>query len=393
MKGRVYAYGDPCPCGGEWRDVTDGVTGDCVNIVCGVCLRSPTRFAIDGRSFKNRRGTVGRLFRDPRGDLYYAFHAAKQSLEAIRADWRDKGKERFDPTKWSTQGRESYKLAECAKEWRLHLERSGKSRAYTVHVELFFRLHILPGLPQDIDIREITGDDVEKLQLTLKEKGLSQNTVKSALQVLMSLMHRYCVRKQVIDRVPPFPEKWSAGVFVERHEVTVAEQRGLMARLVMSYPKTVRYRMLLLQKTYTALGCRPGEAHGLRRMDILEDGRVKIQGAINPVTGAYGPRKTKDQRTTPVPLPDGLLADLRALPVLPGGFLFVDESGLPWNQNRVSDRFGELCGIRSVTYYTYSKHSLATRTVRESVAEGKRKAAGIVGVTGKVLDGHYLLER
>jgi integrase len=392
MRGRVFAYGPPCPCGGAWRDIKDGVTGDCINIICERCFRAPIRFAIDGRSFKNRRGSVGRLFRSKDGDLYYAFHPAMQDLQAIRVAWKDL-RERFDPTKYSLQGRETYKLSECAREWQINLKERGKKDSTIAHVELNFRLHILPILT-DLDVREITEDDIERLQRELLRKGgMGENAVKSCLQNLRTLLKRYHERKHVIDRLPAFPEGWSAAVFVERHEVTVKEQRHLMARLVMAYPKAVRKMMLLLQKTYTALGCRPGEAHGLRREDILEDGKVKIQGAIDPVTGVYGPRKTKDARTTPDPLPDVLLAELRALPVIGKGHLFVKEDGKPWNQNRVSDRFKDICDIDGVTYYTYSKHSLASRVARGEAEDRKDRAAKTVGVTRRILASHYDLGR
>jgi hypothetical protein len=120
---------------------------------------------------------------------------------------------------------------------------------------------------------------------------------------------------------------------------------------------------------------------------------VKIQGAIDPVTGEYGPRKTKDCRITPEPLPDALLAELRALPVIGKGHLFVGADGKPWNQNRVTDKFKDLCDISGVTYYTYSKHSLASRIARGSAEDRKDHAAKVVGVTRRVLDGHYNLSK
>jgi integrase len=393
MKGNVYAYGPPCPrCGGDWQSIKDPVTGDVINILCPKCFTMPVRFAIDGRAFKNRRGTVGRIFRDERGELFYHFQGAKRVLESIRHAWDTEGKERFDPTKHSKDGRETYKLAECAREWQLNLKERGKKDATIAHAELNFRLHILPILGSDVDVREITEDDIERLQRELKKKdGIGDNAVKGCLQNLRTLLKRYHERKHVLTTLPAFPEGWSASIYVERHEVTVPEQRRLMARLVMSYPKRVRKPMLLLQQVYTALGCRPGEAHGLRREDILEDGRVKIQGAIDPKTGLYGPRKTKDSRTTPDPLPEGLLAELRALPVIGRGYLFVGEDGKPWNQNRVTDRFKDICDVENVTYYTYSKHSLASR-IASGEAEGRKdRAAKVVGVTKRILESHYLI--
>lgn len=392
VKGDIYTW-QRCKCGGEWEHIINSVTKRTINIVCRGCHGAPELWGVDARSFKNRKGSVGRVTRDKNDEPIYSPHHAARILESISADWDALGRERFDPTKHSRQGRASYKLAECGKEWRTNLSERGKKDATIAHVELNFRLHILPILG-DIDIRELVEDDIERLQRELRKKEtIGENSVKGCLQNLRTLLKRYCERKHVITRLPAFPEGWSASVFVERHEVTVPEQRHLMARLVMSYPKPVRKTMLLLQKVYTTLGCRPGEAHGLRREDILEDGRVKIQGAIDPKTGLFGARKTKDARTTPEPLPADLLAELRALPVIGRGHLFLNEDGKPFNQNRTSDRFKDICDVSGVTYYTYSKHSLASRLARGNAEERKDRAAKVVGVTKRILDGHYNLGR
>jgi integrase len=391
MRGDLFAWGS-CRCGGAWNIIRDQFK-KVSNIVCERCGLPPEKWGVDARAFKNRKGNVGRITKDRSLEFIYSIHQAKRILESIRADWDAVGPERFDPSNHSSQGRESYKLSECVKDWLSNQEDRGIKDSTVKHGELNFRLHILPILG-DLDIREIVEDDIERLQRELRKKdNCGDNSVKGCLQSLSTLLRRYCHRKHVIPHVPAFPENWSAGVFVERHEVTVAEQRRLTARLVMSYPKTVRKSMLYLQKTYTTLGCRPGEAHALKRKNILEDGKVMLQGAIDPITGEYGKRKTKDIRTVPVSLPDRLLSDLRSLPVLPEGFLFTKADGKPWNQNRVSDRFSDICDIPGVTYYTYAKHAMATRTVRDAVEEGKARAEKMVGVTRKVLDGHYDLGR
>jgi integrase len=395
MRGSVFAGGKPCPLcgdGGKW-DVIRDRAGDVVNIICKTHFTVPERYGVDGRGFKNRKGDVGRLTRDEKGELLYSFHAAKRLLESIRHDWDKLGSVRFDPTRWSRSGRESYKLSECAREWQLNMRDRGVKDSTIAHAEMHFRLHIIPILT-DLDIREITEDDIERLQRELlRKEGLSGNTPKSILQSLSTMLRRYHERKHVLDRMPSFPEKWSALVYSERHEVTVPEQRRLMARLVMAYPKAERRSMLRLQKIYAALGCRPGEAHALKRRDILEDGKVMLQGAIDPRTGKWGQRKTKDIRVTAAPLPEKILAEIRSLPIFPNSFLCTDAAGEPFNQNRTSIRFTEICDIPTVTYYTYSKHSLGTRTAREAAEDGRNAAARRIGVTRKVLDGHYNLTR
>lgn len=383
MKGRVYAYGEPCPCGGTWKDVKDGVTGDTINIICGKCYRSPVRFAIDGRSFKTRRGSVGRVFRDKKGDLYYAFHTAYQDLQAIRAAWRSDGPERFNPSKYSVQ-RQSYKLVECAREWQLHLKEKGASRGYQTHVELFFRLHLLPNLPQDIDIREVVPDDIEKLSLALKTKGLSQNSVKSALTVLRTLFKRYHYRKMVLDQLIPWPEKWSEVPDIDRETLTPEKQD----KIISLFPERER----LMLEIYADLGCRPSELVGLKRRDFLPGYRVEIQRVIN----AYGKmvEQTKNRKKRLADLRPDLHDRVCAMPLLPEAFVFVQEDGKPYNPNALSSMFrirADAAGFPGTTLYTFSRHSLATRVKRDAERKAKEESARRIGNTLSVASRHYIM--
>lgn len=388
MKGSVYPYGPPCPkCGGEWSSIRDSVTGDVTNILCMTCFTMPVRFAIDGRAFKNRKGCVGRLFRDERGELFYHFQGAKRVLETVRHAWDKDGPERFDPTKHSRPGRESLKLSECSREWILHLEEKGRqhkrggSRAYVKRVELQFRLHILPALG-DIDVRELTADDIEKFSLSIG-KAMEQSSVKSCMQVLMSVLKRYCFRKQVMDKVPPFPEGWSATPHKKRRVINAADQRVLIDRM----PEEVR----LLLEVQAAIGCRPGEACALKRKDVLDDGRLMIQGSICAISGEWKETKTGAARLTD-PLPDELAARLRALPVLPEAFLFTKGDGKPFNPNRLSDRFKDVRGAEysDVTLNTFARHSLASMVAREARQDGIKEAARRMGNTVQIAERSYV---
>ena len=108
----------------------------------------------------------------------------------------------------------------------LHIKQQGLSRQYIAHVELFFRKYILPKLGE-LDIREIVGDDIEKLQIELRNMGKSKNTVRSCLQILMTLFKRYHARKQVLEKIPPFPEKWSSVPQADRWIVDEATQKQM----------------------------------------------------------------------------------------------------------------------------------------------------------------------
>jgi hypothetical protein len=92
------------------------VTGDVYDLMCGKHRTAPRKFYIDARSFKNRKGAVGYLFRDERGILFDSFLAARRMLEAVRHDY-DKDRLKFDSTKWSTIGRKNHNLSDVWEAW------------------------------------------------------------------------------------------------------------------------------------------------------------------------------------------------------------------------------------------------------------------------------------
>jgi integrase len=394
MKGDLYAW-SVCKCGGTWNRIEDPVTKKALNYLCATCGMPPEKFGVDARSFRNRRGELKdyRLTRGKDGEYLYSVHQARRLLELLRAKWDEVGRERFDITEFSKRGRENYKLSECARKWQLYVEQrvelKERSRSYASGIERKFRLHVIPFLGADLDIREITPADVERLQTALREK-LSRNSATSCLIALNTLLRRYAYREGAMPKPPIFPEEWSTFSHPTWREVTVAEQRSLMAKMVWAAKKRVRRTLLLLLKVYTFLGCRPGEACGLKKKHLLEDGKVKIEGSIEAATGALRPTKTGRSRIAPEPLPAGLLAQLRALPVLPEAYLFT-RNGRAINPGWLSRLFRQVNQLEGVTLYVMAKHSLATRTADEVVRESKRVAARRVGVSDAVLDNHYLI--
>ena len=143
----------------------------------------------------------------------------------------------------------------------------------------------------------------------------------------------------------------------------------------------------LLMETYCALGCRPGEACGLKRRDLRDDGRVTIQRSID-VWGNEKATKTGKERTAGIPAE--LFARLRALPLLPDAYLFT-RGGAPFNPNRLSHWFRVVTPDHpQLTLYTFSRHSLATRVKREAEKAGIQEAAKRIGNTPAIAREHYI---
>ena len=405
MRGDIYTW-KSCACGGVWERIKDPVTKDTLNIICSVCRSAPELFGVDGRSFRNRKGAVGRLTHDKHGSFLYSVHQARRLLEAIRSDWDTLGSSRFDSTKWSTCGRETYKLSECVKEWILYLEEKGRqgkpggSKGYRSHVNRFFRLHILPcpigngKTLGETDVRELTADDIERLSLDLGEK-MAQGSVSSGLSYLMTLLKRYRDRKNVLSFIPPFPEGWNENPDIPRRVINVADQRVLICRMLRRFYKgPIRRVALLLLKTHVALGCRPSEVCALKRKDVLDDDRVMIQGSIDAADGTWKEMTKNRRRRISDPLPPELAAALRALRVLPRGFLFEKEDGELFNPNRLTGQFRMVRGPEypDVTLNTFSRHTLATMVAREARENGIKEAARRLGNTIPIARKNYVQE-
>jgi integrase len=211
----------------------------------------------------------------------------------------------------------------------------------------------------------------------------------------MTLLKRYRDRKNVLTFIPPFPEGWNESPDIPRRVINRADQRVLIARLIRRfYKRRTRRIALLLLKTHVALGCRPSEACALKRKDLLDDDRVMIQGSIDAIDGAWKEMTKNRRRRISDPLPPELTAALRALPVLPKGFLFTKEDGEPFNPNRLSGQFGEVRGreYSDVTLNTFSRHTLATMVAREARENGIKEAARKLGNTVPIARKNYVQE-
>lgn len=319
MAGRVRTR-EVCPkCGGEFQSVNHPITRDQIDLICPACRIRPNRYYVDGRSIKDRRGAVGKLYRDRHNNPFDSFLAAKRTLDAIRQEIDE---HRFDSTRWSPDRRKEMILSKICDPWLDHLERN-LSRDYASHQRRFLFKHIIPAMG-DMDVRDIRGLDVETLQVKLSGQGFSRNTVRNILTCLRTLL-RWLQNKDVILKAPSFPPLSP----VPRENVGWIEPET--QRKILDH---IRPDVRLLVETMMALGARPGEAIALKVRD-LQDGELKIERAMTRRREVKG---TKTGAVSSHVIAEGLYGRLKehSRGKLPEAWLFVNAVGRPYPTSQIS---------------------------------------------------------
>lgn len=369
MAGRVRTR-EVCPkCAGEFQSVNHPITRDQIDLICPTCRIRPNRYYVDGRSIKDRRGAVGKLYRDRHNNPFDSFLAAKRTLDAIRQEIDE---HRFDSTKWSADRRKEMVLSKVADPWLDHLERN-LSKNYALQQRRFLFNHIIPAMG-DVDVRDIRGLDVETLQTKLvekkvsvdSEKTLSKNTVRNILTTLRTLL-RWLRDKDVILKAPSFPSLSP----VPRENVGWIEpetQRAILTH--------IRPDVHLLVETMMASGIRPGEAVALKVRD-LQDGGLKIERSLTQRREVKG---TKTGAVSWQIISEELFARLKehSRGKLPEAWLFVNAAGRPYHTTQVSWlwRQAAVKAKVEVCLYVASRHSRVSQLRQElerKVSEELRK--------------------
>ena len=330
-------------------------------IVCGKCGGSPRAVFIDGRCFKDRRGSVGKIYMDDL-DRPLTFPAAYRLLEAIRADF-DRNPKGFDPTRWSREKRKGFRLSDAGAKW-IEFLRETRSKTYFVHQEIFLR-HIRARIG-DMDVREIRAGHVEDLYRNLF-KVFAPKSVQSILYALRTLLN-WLHRREEIERVPAFPE-----VHVPQRIVRWLS-REEQSRVIDVAPERVR----LLFEVLVESGIRPGEGVALTCGDLQEGGVL-----VNKAFSEDGKiKETKAGQIQFKRISDYLYVRLAesAQGKLPTAFLFTRESGKPWAVRDLSSIWrgaAKAAGVNA-PLYEGTRHSFATRLrIEKERAMGQELAVAL----------------
>ena len=383
MAGKIRTLERCAVCHGKYLDVLHPITGDQIDIMCTACKTRPRFFYVDGRGIRDRRGAVGRLFKDRNGKKFDSFLAAHRVLEAIR---REIDEHKFDSTRWAETWKQEHRLSVEADRWITALYQD-RSRTYAKHSDRFLKNYILKILG-DVDVRDIRGTDVEVLYRKLREmpnpkypgRPLEPKTIKSIMTTLQVLMGRL-ERLEVIHKAPPFPI-----IHVPRKErgwIT----RGNQERILAHIPERFRLVFEVMVET----GIRPGEATALKVRDLV-DGGIYIERALNETRTV---KETKTGVAFHKRVSDSLWPRLRAATrdKLPEAWLFTTPEGRPYFArylSRIWKRAADAAGM-PIPLYVATRHSRVTqRRVELERKMGVDLAAELGHSTPRTTIGHYV---
>jgi integrase len=359
MIGAIRAKG-MCRCGGKWTE--ERFRGRVVAIVCTVCGTQPRSVYIDGRGFLDRRSKVGRIYTDDDGRPL-TYPVAERLLESIRRD-KDSLKKSFDPSKWSKESRQGFRLSDAGSRWVEYL-RETRSKTYADHQEIFLR-HIGKRLG-NLDVREIRAGAVEDLYRDLLG-SFKPKTVQSILFAIRTLMN-WMRRREELDRVPSFPEVKVPTRIIRW--ITREEQNRVV--------EAAKERYRIIFRVLIETGIRPGEAVALSVGDVQENGIVVCKALDE--RGKV--KETKAGKIQFKRVSDDLFSDLISAGKgkLPGAPLFLQVNGRPFLVGQVSMYWRKAAKIAKVDapLYEGTRHSFATRIRQEKEAAMGRELAREMG--------------
>jgi integrase len=180
--------------------------------------------------------------------------------------------------------------------WRLYAEQHLAARTRTLYADLRDRL-LIPRLGE-LQLRRITPEAVQTLQVDLRNKGVGEEMVRKALVLLQSVMER-AVEWGYLQANPVKPVR-------KPRQGRKRAVRPLPPEIVEAIRAQLRLRDATLVSVMAYAGLRPSEALGLRWGDVRESSllveRALAQGEAQP---------TKTRRVRSVRLLRPLRDDLR----------------------------------------------------------------------------------
>ncbi len=358
MKGKIRTKEKCQSCQGNFQAVQHPITKDHIDLMCPSCRTRPLYYFIDARDMK-----AGKIYKNKRGQLFDSFLAAHRQLEEMRGEIDN---HTFDPEDWVPKRLQEFKFRDVAKKWIERIERD-KSYSYVRHCKSYLEHHIKRELG-DIDVRDIRTSHIEDLYLKLIEKKLSPKTIDGILSTLQTLINRLHYL-DLITRVPKFPlvkVPQTAKGWINREK-----QKAVLSHI----PE--RHRLIF--ETLKETAERPGEVCAHKKKDLI-DGEICIERAFDE-RGNFKEEKTGKVIYRGISLALWNKLAEQAKDKLPEAWLFLDEFGKPYSQDRlyrIWKRATKAAGMQ-ISLYAGTRHSRASQKRLEKekeIAEACRKELG-----------------
>lgn len=235
---------------------------------------------------------------------------------------------------WIDPARGRVTFAALAKEWQASREHLAVRSQETT--EFLLDKYVLPEIGP-VPIAAISAADVERAMTAMTARGLATATRRRALSMIR-LVFDYAIRDRRLNvnvaRMVSLPR----GTTKREPHWLRPEPLG---RLVMAVPELCRPVVLFLGLT----GCRFSEMAALRVDDVVQTPHglgVRVHRAATQskrTSGAvFGPTKTHQTRTVPVPAAlDGYVRE-RVAATSAGGYLFPSPTGGVWTNTNFRAR-------------------------------------------------------
>ena len=298
-----------------------------------------------------------------RAKVFFEHRVIAEKSFARRVDakrWEADQLAKLQSGAWIDPARGRVTFAALAAEWQASREHLAVRSQETTHFLL--DSYVTPVIGR-LPIGSISATDVERVLTAMTSRGLATATRRRVLSVVRLVLD-YGVRDRRLPGNVARSIALPRGTTKREPHWLRAEQLG---RLVMAVPELCQPVVLFLGLT----GCRFSEMAALRVDDIVQTPHglgVRVHRAATQSkrssAAVFGPTKTHQTRTVPVPAAlDGYVRH-RVGTTAPGGFLFPSPTGAVWtNTNfRARSRWMEAtkaAGIEGTTIHDL-RHTAAS---------------------------------
>ena len=254
-------------------------------------------------------------------------------------------------------------------QWLAEVVKPNRARSTTYGYSNMIKNHIRPALG-NVVLQELTPQQIQAYYLSMREQGLSGNTVHKHHQLLFTALD-CAVRQEVLTRNPARRVEAPAKE-APRHTFYTTEQLRLLFLAVRGVPLEAAVKLA------GYLGLRRSEICGLKWENVdLENGTITICAARTTVGGVTinkGPKTNSSVRTLGIAgmadLEDMLLGMKRDLEERrrlkphynPDGYVLVHSNGKPYSPDYVSGWFTKFVQENGLPYLTLHglRHSFAS---------------------------------